>query len=128
MMSGDETETRGPPKTYRILRPAWQSDELAEFLWRLDEIDREHWRSPVEQNSTAGNPLRIRLPPEVGKRSSNRAPSGLWRNCYHPDFIETLREWDLEALDVIDEDYDFSIPADELPTPANAYQNMDSAD
>lgn len=113
-MSADETETPGPPKTFRILRPAWQSDELAEFLWRLDEIDREHWRSPVEQASTAGNPLRTRLPPVPGQCTTSRAPAGLWRNCYHPQFLKELREWDLHDLNMIDEDYDFSIPPEEL--------------
>jgi hypothetical protein len=109
LMSGDETETLGPPKTFRILRPEWQSDALATFFWRLDEIDRRNWREPVVTRSTQGNAPRARLPPSGGKRVVSRAPGGLWRNCYHPQFLESLESWQLDELDMIDEDYDFSI-------------------
>lgn len=109
LMSGDETEALGPPKKFRILRPEWQSDALATFFWRLDEIDRRNWREPVTNRSTQGNAPRVRLPPSGGKRVATLAPIGLWRNCYHPQFLAGLEAWQIDELDVIDEDYDFSI-------------------
>ena len=39
------------------------------------------------------------------------APIGLWRNCYNPVWLQSLKPHVLESLQIINSDYDFSVVA-----------------
>ncbi|KAI0055232.1 hypothetical protein BV25DRAFT_1815909, partial [Artomyces pyxidatus] len=115
-MSGDETdpETPGPPKGFRSRPIDWRSDALVNFLHTLDDIYRANWRSPVGKRATGGNPPRLRFHTGNLDPVQGIAPPGLERNFYNPAFIASLRSWQLRDLQIVDKDYDFSIPESEL--------------
>ena len=113
-MSGDETdgsEKVSPPR-YRILVKAWQSDVLKNFLRLLDQWYREDWAAPVGTRATPGNPPRTRVSYSDVERNPKLdrtpAPIGLWRNCYSPVCLQSLKPHVLESLQIINSDYDFS--------------------
>lgn len=113
-MSGDETD--GPvkthPPTFRIIEARWQSFAFKTFLRTLDALYRERWAHPVGDRATPGNPPRSRIErPESGRDEDGVAPVGLWRNCYDKEWLNALRPHVREALQIIDADYDFTLPA-----------------
>ncbi len=105
-MSGDETD--GPEKTHppvwHILIATWQSRALREFLWAIDRIYREDWAKPRK----GGNPPRVRILRE-GHHEEGVAPSGLWRNCYDPEWLQQQPPYIIDELEILDEDYDFTL-------------------
>ncbi|KII83127.1 hypothetical protein PLICRDRAFT_119787, partial [Plicaturopsis crispa FD-325 SS-3] len=118
-MSGDETdeEGKGPAKTFRIVTPEWRSAVLTTFLRTVDDIGHENWRSPVHSRAVQGNPPRTRV--EVDKPTSFNLElckpiRGLWRNCYDSAWLASLQPWELAHLEPRDDDYDFTIPSEEL--------------
>ncbi|TFK81047.1 hypothetical protein K466DRAFT_502838, partial [Polyporus arcularius HHB13444] len=110
-MSGDETD--GPevthPPVYRIIIADWQSLELRTFLWTLDAKYLAYWAKPPTRRRTGGNPARHRVKRDNSKTISGVAPIGLWRNCYNDDWLDTLQDWEIELLEIVDEDYDFTL-------------------
>ncbi|KAI0650184.1 hypothetical protein C8Q79DRAFT_901495 [Trametes meyenii] len=111
-MSDDETdgdEVKHQAK-YRIVISEWQSEALRNFLWTLDRLWREHWAKPTHQWRTPGNMPRLRRLRPDSKTKPGEAPPGLWRNCYDIEWLKTLKPFEREQLDVLDADYDFSIP------------------
>ncbi|TFK79870.1 hypothetical protein K466DRAFT_504858, partial [Polyporus arcularius HHB13444] len=113
-MSGDETD--GPtvkhPPTYRIIIADWQSVELRAFLWALDAKYVGYWEKPPKKRRTPGNPVRVRdvdTREGVTRTLPGVAPVGLWRNCYNDKWLETLADWEIEILEIINEDYDFTL-------------------
>ncbi|KAI0055836.1 hypothetical protein BV25DRAFT_1815066, partial [Artomyces pyxidatus] len=117
-MSADETDPENPtgkkaPKTFRSIPLEWRSPAFVAFLHKLDDIYRDNWRHPTDKRATSGNPPRHRVHPNINFQEGI-PHSGLPRNCYHPEFLASLRPWQLRNLDIIDEDYDFAIPDDEL--------------
>ena len=120
-MSGDETD--GPVKThppkFRIIEARWQSLEFKIFLRTLDALYRETWAKPVGNRATSGNPPRERHEHPDARVEDGVAPIGLWRNCYNAAWLRSLRPHVRESLNIIDSDYDFSLPkpkVDEEPT------------
>lgn len=115
-MSGDETD--GPKKlhhpVFRIVEARWQSLELKLFLRILDRLYREHWAEPIGERATSGNPPRERREAPDAKVVDGVAPIGLWRNCYDRDWLNSLKPHVRASLQVIDDDYDFSLPASML--------------
>ncbi|KAI0696214.1 hypothetical protein C8T65DRAFT_583621, partial [Cerioporus squamosus] len=110
-MSGDETdgdEVKHPP-TYRIIIAEWQSLELRVFLWALDAKYIAHWEKPPKHRRTGGNPARVRDVRDESKTLPGIAPCRLWRNCYNPEWLEKLEDWEIELLEIVDEDYDFTL-------------------
>ena len=112
-MSGDETdgETKEHFPKFRIIPSFWQSLELQTFLWAIDAVYRDLWAAPIGKRATAGNPPRYRT---SGGRNPimediSIAPIGLWRNCYNPDFLASLKPHVRSFLRIIDSDYDFSL-------------------
>lgn len=136
-MSGDETDPDepGPPKHCLVIQPHWRSADFTHFLRQLDEIHHENWRNPMAADSmdtssdeedggvhirkrgkpfrTSGNAPRIRKVTDV--REPGNVPRGLPRNCYDPTWLLKLRDWEKESLRIVDENYDFTIPRDQLP-------------
>ncbi|OSD03003.1 hypothetical protein PYCCODRAFT_1467311 [Trametes coccinea BRFM310] len=110
-MSGDETDgdkvMHAP--VYRIIHAEWQSEALRAFLWAVDAEYIAHWESPPNSRRTKGNMPRKRVLRPNSQTVSGTAPMGLWRNCYNPQWLAKKKEWQVEALQIIDEDYDFSI-------------------
>lgn len=116
-MSGDETDSGGegvgPPKTFRIIRQQWMSNELRNFLRNLDHIYRANWRSPIGSRASRGNPPRIRISSKFST-TTGEVPPRLPRNCYDRDWLAGLRQWQKDDLDIVEEDYDFTIDDEEL--------------
>ncbi|KAI0366437.1 hypothetical protein BV20DRAFT_952153, partial [Pilatotrama ljubarskyi] len=112
-MSGDETdgaEKTHPPK-FRIVEARWQSLALKLFLRTLDALYRECWAKPVGERATSGNPPRIRLEHKDARVEDSLAPVGLWRNCYDEEWLKSLRPHVRASLNIIQEDYKFTLPA-----------------
>lgn len=117
-MSGDETDPDhpGPPKTFLIIRPIWQSREFADFLHKLDLIYRANWQNPHGQDRcTRGNPPRIRIyHASKSQTEVGHAPKGLPRNCYDVGWLLSLPDWKRDTLGVDDELHNFGVPEEEL--------------
>ncbi|KAH7905481.1 hypothetical protein BJ138DRAFT_986310, partial [Hygrophoropsis aurantiaca] len=113
-MSGDEEEPGdGPPKIFKIIDSQWKSQELRGFLRKLDEIYRAEWQNPHDgRRAISGNGPRVRISSEFSE--PGKAPKGLPRNCYDPQFLANLRPWQKRKLNVLDHDYDFTIDSDEV--------------
>ncbi|KAL7280905.1 hypothetical protein ACG7TL_005849 [Trametes sanguinea] len=112
-MSADETD--GPekkhPPMFQIVAARWQSQQLKDFLWKLDIMYREDWAKPRHRRAMAGNAPRVRILPQQGEGTSEVGivPFGLPRNFYDGAWLATLPPYAREELDIIDEEYDFSI-------------------
>ncbi|KAI0710494.1 hypothetical protein C8Q76DRAFT_623967, partial [Earliella scabrosa] len=106
-MSGDERE--GPktafPHIYRIIVSSWQSQELRNFLWALDTMYRQDFGT----RGLGGNPPRQRVLREGTEEEDGVAPIGLWRNCYNPAWLKKQPPHIIRELEIVDEDYDFSL-------------------
>lgn len=111
-MSGDETDglEKTHPPTFRIVEARWQSLAFKLFLRLLDALYRENWATPVGDRATSGNPPRVRIEQEDGRSKDSLAPIGLWRNCYDPAWLKSLRPHVRASLKIIDADYDFTLP------------------
>ncbi|KAI0716866.1 hypothetical protein C8Q76DRAFT_575933, partial [Earliella scabrosa] len=115
-MSGDEAVTMGPgddrqkhPRVYHIVEAAWQSEEFKAFVRALDEWNIEDWRVKVGERLRGGNSPRERIALAKPRVINSAAPQGLWRNCYSPSWLASLKPHARERLQIIDEDYDFSL-------------------
>ncbi|KAI0744437.1 hypothetical protein C8Q76DRAFT_573574, partial [Earliella scabrosa] len=115
-MSGDEAVVEGVdddrqkhPRAYHIVEAAWQSEEFKAFVRVLDEWHIEDWRLKVGEKLRGGNSPRVRIPLAKPRVINSPAPIGLWRNCYSPSWLRSLKDHAREQLHIIDEDYDFSL-------------------
>ncbi|EIW59759.1 uncharacterized protein TRAVEDRAFT_121182 [Trametes versicolor FP-101664 SS1] len=105
-MSGDETEAaEATRRTYRIIKARWQSAALRTFLRALDAKRRDLWENPPQPRLWWNAP-RIRVE-SANSEEDGRAPIGLWRNCYDEEWLQALKPEQREALEVVDEDYNF---------------------
>ncbi|KAI0371018.1 hypothetical protein BV20DRAFT_1035643 [Pilatotrama ljubarskyi] len=112
-MSGDETD--GPKvehsARYRIVLAEWQSEAFRTFLWRIDTKYIGYWQAPPGKRRTSGNGIRVRVLSPDSRSEPGSAPRGLWRNCYDEAWLAKLKDcWQRDLLEIVDEDYDFSIP------------------
>ncbi|KAI9057522.1 hypothetical protein FKP32DRAFT_1583544 [Trametes sanguinea] len=108
-MSGDETDgdqvVHSP--VYRIIIAEWQSEAFRRFLWAIDAKYIDYWKSPPDSRRSKGNPPRKRVLRPHSRTVPGTAPMGLWRNCYNDAWLAKKQEWEIEALEIIDEDYNF---------------------
>ena len=116
-MSGDEavvessTDNRqAHPRVFFIVEAAWQSEPFKRFVRTLDEWNIEDWRQKVGDILPGGNSPRRRVALATPRVVNSPAPIGLWRNCYDPGWLKKLKGHVRERLQIIDEDYDFSLP------------------
>ena len=118
-MSGDETDgdEKSIPPTFRIINVRWMSRELRLFLRTLDALYRERWAKPIGNRATAGNAPRYRVERSNGRWEDGVAPIGLWRNCYDSAWLKSLRPHVRASLNIIDADYNFSLPQPKISTP-----------
>lgn len=136
-MSDDETDSGGKKgkgkatrrrkrhwPTWTVIRSLWQSDTLIHFLHGVDKHYRRDWENPGRYSAkrkSSGQPPRRRYLKATSKVEEGVVPRGLWRNCYNPAWLKTLRPDELAALQIIDEDFDL-----ELPTPARDTSDEES--
>lgn len=107
-MSEDEIVGPAHPPVF-IYRPArWQSKALRLAMQKLDELHREDWR----RGNRAGNPPRTLRLAQDGVLADVAAPSGLPRCCYDEDFLNSLLQYEYDALNIQDVDFDLVIPDD----------------
>ncbi len=113
-MSGDEPEVDSAdesmmthPQVYIILELAWQSKELIAFLRLLDAWHIADRFQAVGDSLRGGNAPRKRIPGDEPKYMKGAAPKALWRNCYDPDWLASLKPCVRESLDIIPRDYPF---------------------
>ncbi|RPD70237.1 hypothetical protein L226DRAFT_470548 [Lentinus tigrinus ALCF2SS1-7] len=128
-MSGDETdgdEVKHPP-SYRIVIAEWQSLELRLFLWALDAKYIGHWEKPPKQRRSRGNPPRTRDVRDESKTVPGIAPCRLWRNCYNSEWLEKLEDWEIELLEIVNEDYDFTLDPPAAATDSQQKKGRKSA-
>ncbi|KAI0709156.1 hypothetical protein C8Q76DRAFT_626546, partial [Earliella scabrosa] len=105
-VSPDEPAVPGDPscRTFFILEAEWQSQEYKAFMrGGLDKMLK------AARKSSGGNQPRERLERPEPKVVNSRAPRGLWRNCYSQAWLQKLMPHQHHALQIIDEDYDFSL-------------------
>ncbi|PIL31027.1 hypothetical protein GSI_05721 [Ganoderma sinense ZZ0214-1] len=109
-MSGDETDgEKTTDSDYRIITSRWQSQELRNFLWTIDAHYRQDWANPTHRRAMGGNRPRTRVLRQDGRSEGGIAPIGLWRNCYDQEWLDDQPAYIIRELEVVDEDYDFSI-------------------
>lgn len=113
--SSDESDPGGPRdgtsrivRTYRRINPFWRSRSLAQFLWALDDISYQQRVPKIGCRRVAGATPRLRLP-AIAYSDHSIAPAGLPRNCYNEDWLRTLWRYEVDALQMQNWDYDFTI-------------------
>ncbi|KAG1863103.1 hypothetical protein F4604DRAFT_1587163 [Suillus subluteus] len=111
-MSGDEMDSMGPPKVFRIINQEWQSKEFHTFMQTLDSIYRVEWANPHGRCCVPGNAPQTQV--VRGKCKAGHAPKGLPCNCYDADWYESLWPFQQRQVQWLEEDYDFAIHANEL--------------
>lgn len=109
-MSGDETDgdTKEHPAVFRIIITRWQSIELRNFLFLLDQIYRSDWKQPHNRRATPGNQPRVRLIRQDATVEDGVAPIGLWRNCYDQHWLQAQPPHMQRELEIVEEPYDFN--------------------
>ncbi|KAL7279730.1 hypothetical protein ACG7TL_006137 [Trametes sanguinea] len=114
-MSGDETDRdekkkKLHPALYTVVEAEWQSKKHKRLMRKLEEWHNEDWKNPtIKGDYKGGNGPRLRK--YTGKTVSVPAPKGLWRNCYSKRWKAKLKPHQLQALEMIDQDYDFTLPS-----------------
>ena len=112
-MSDEETdyeEIEGTRTTVLAkVTPDWRSEEFGELYQFIDLRRDDMKKSGIgRRRATNGrNLLRVRKPSRT--TAAHPPPPGLWRNCFEKDWLRKRRPWELAALKVVDEDYDFEV-------------------
>ncbi|KAH9068119.1 hypothetical protein EDB83DRAFT_2314650 [Lactarius deliciosus] len=90
-------EKRKKTGCYAIVGEVWRSDELIKWLRMMDLLAcGEKWdRRNVAQQ---GNSRRLHL--HSSRSKDGVAVSGLPENCYNPDWLNSLKRYERELLDV----------------------------
>ena len=108
-MSSDESDYGGREVVYGRILPEWRSQELQDFLWRLDDVQDEVSKRPVGNRRHGPQRGRRRLRTNLKINKASTAPPNLPRNCYRPSWLKVLRTYQLRQLNIVDDNYDFSI-------------------
>jgi hypothetical protein len=108
-MSSDESDYGGREVIYNRIHPAWRSQELQDFLWQLDDVQDKVTKRPV--GNRRHGPQRGQRRPRTNLKINNMsiAPPNLPRNCYRPSWLKGLRTHQLKQLNIVNDNYDFSI-------------------
>ncbi|KAI0691533.1 hypothetical protein C8T65DRAFT_587145, partial [Cerioporus squamosus] len=112
--SGDETDAEPPRRRtrenrFRIIECWWMSDDLRNFLRRLDADYLEDWECSPTKRSAGGSAPRERVVATPRMITEGTAVVGLWRNCYNEDYLKNLKPHDYRKLQIIESNYDFRI-------------------
>lgn len=100
-------------RTYHIKEALWQSRGYKTFMRGIDKI-RIAKRA---KDDTGGNAPCQRIELRVPTTVNSKAPKGLWRNCYDEDWLRGLRLHEYNGLEIIDDDYEFSLDPRPFPPP-----------
>ncbi len=120
-MSGDEAvvaeedDRQLLPHVFHIVEAAWQSKEFKVFVRTLDDWNIEDQRQKTGESQSGGNCPRRRIEKADPSVVNSRAPIGLWRNCYDEEWLRSLKPHVRERLNIIPDDYNFSLPNYERP-------------
>ena len=104
-----------------IHRVLWMSDELRNFLRALDRLHIWDFETKILRSRAGGSAPRERVEANPIRSELGNPAKGLWRNCYNPDWLATLKPHEYRALRIIEEDYDFTLtlPMSMNSTPAH---------
>ncbi len=108
-MSSDESDYGGSQVVYNRILPGWRSQELQDFLWRLDDIRDEVAKRPVGKRRHGLQRGRQRLRTNLKINEESVAPPNLPCNCYRPRWLKGLRPYQLKQLEIVKDNYDFSV-------------------
>lgn len=100
-MSSDERDEE--MRTFRVVRPEWQSAQFRRFMHQLDDL----YIREFKRMNKGGNAPRVRIQQLDGPQEAGSAPVGLWRNCYDSVWLASLQASQRNRLRIIDEDYPF---------------------
>jgi hypothetical protein len=95
-------------REFTRVSPVWRSDQLAGFLWRLDEVVKHNRIPKIGHRRIRGQQPRIRHHSTTQINHEALAPPGLPRNCYSEAWLATLRPHELNDLRAKD-NYDFNL-------------------
>ncbi|KAI9057617.1 hypothetical protein FKP32DRAFT_1583395, partial [Trametes sanguinea] len=127
-MSGDEAKTPMDRLTgvYVIIEAAWQSVQLKTFLRQLDILYAVEYMKPSGGLLRSGKPPRQRIVRPDSRTMDSAAPIGLWRNCYDARWLSRQRPHFIKGLEIIDEDYDFTLDMDAALNRANEGMDVEN--
>ncbi|KAI1787166.1 hypothetical protein LXA43DRAFT_896726, partial [Ganoderma leucocontextum] len=114
-MSADETDqddkgAKKCPTSYTITRASWMSFALRKVCRDLNKENIGSRNTSTGNLGPGGNGPRTRADATPPREADTRAPEGLWHNCYSAGWLACLREHEVRKLNIIDEDFDLSIP------------------
>ncbi|OBZ65012.1 hypothetical protein A0H81_14983 [Grifola frondosa] len=103
--SSDESDNENGVVEYSVLVKPWRNPLLADWIRVFDAAYRTLRLSSGNKSTRSAHPhLRV----ESQKESSSRAPTGLPINAYSRRWLETLSDFDMEALSPQPSKYDFT--------------------
>jgi hypothetical protein len=102
-VSSDESDNEDD---YIRVSPGWRSEQLAQFLWSLDEEIARHRTAKVGQRRRRGNKARRRVFSAL-VNNDTLGPPGLPRNCYDEDWLNNLRPHERRLIRLKDYDHVF---------------------
>ncbi len=110
-VSSDESDYSRQPPIFHRISPTWRSDELRDFLWRLDELAVEDGKCPIGKRRRGQNQWTRQRLRTTRRNDESVAPPGLPINCYDEAWLNDLPPRQRQALDVQPE-YDFTLLVD----------------
>ncbi|KAI0648748.1 hypothetical protein C8Q79DRAFT_896468, partial [Trametes meyenii] len=112
-MSGDESVTARDRLhgVWLIVEAEWQSEEMKDFLRKLDTLYRVYFlkKTTHGEGDGRGHGPRERIATSNSRIVDSEAPEGLWRNCYSKAWLDKQRPHFVKDLNVREEQYDFSL-------------------
>lgn len=101
--SEDETEYEDDDhrKICRIRKLEWRNPEL-ELIFRA--VDKARARTNTIKAPPGQRP-RIRVRREDNPNSDREAPKKLPRECYCPQYLSGLEDWELEELEIVEKPF-----------------------
>ncbi|KAI0746377.1 hypothetical protein C8Q80DRAFT_1354618 [Daedaleopsis nitida] len=110
--SDDETDAeegrrRSRASRFRIIQCLWMSDDLRTFLRKLYDAHCDDYEmSPDSKGGRGPRERFVRDPPDA---VVGTAATGLWSNCYNPQWLASLKRHELRKLNIRKGKYDFKI-------------------
>ncbi|KAI0738694.1 hypothetical protein C8Q80DRAFT_1113287, partial [Daedaleopsis nitida] len=90
-------------RKFHIIEARWQSKAYKTFMRDIDK------KSAQSRANKSGNKRRERIELAIPETINSEAPVGLWRNCYDVMWLKSLEPHEFHALEVIEDEYDFSL-------------------
>lgn len=117
--NGTKTRKQAHPRKYHIVDATWQSREFAKCSRTLDQWNIQDWEQSVGGRLPRGSGPRERIALANPCVVNSAAPRGLWRNCYSKKWLKKQKPYACKQMKIINEDFDFSLPAYSAPSDLN---------